>query len=125
MFFKPFQGFPPSLAGGLGMILLQSAVMLGKVMLIICLTITLRWTVPRFRFDQVMQLGWKFMLPVLLVYILILGATVLVLDRIGWSTGLRYGLVLFAANAVMGYVVFFLLDRDRLMLGRTGREMRA
>ena len=80
---------------------------------------------PLFRFAHVMQLGWKFMLPVLLVYILILGATVLVLGRIGWSTGLRYGLVLFAANAVMGYVVFFLLDRDRLMLGRTGREMRA
>lgn len=96
-----------------------------KTLFFIYAFIWVRWSLPRFRFDQVMQLGWKFMLPVLLVYILILGATVLVLDRIGWSTGLGYGLVLFAANAVMGYVVFFLLDRDRLMLGRTGREMRA
>ena len=96
-----------------------------KTLFFIYVFIWVRWSLPRFRFDQVMQLGWKFMLPVLLVYILILGATVLVLDRIGWSTGLGYGLVLFAANAVMGYVVFFLLDRDRLMLGRTGREMRA
>ena len=96
-----------------------------KTLFFIYVFIWVRWSLPRFRFDQVMQLGWKFMLPVLLVYILLLGATVLVLDRIGWSTGLGYGLVLFAANAVMGYVVFFLLDRDRLMLGRTGREMRA
>lgn len=96
-----------------------------KTLFFIYVFIWVRWSLPRFRFDQVMQLGWKFMLPVLLVYILILGAIVLALDRIGWSTGLGYGLVLFAANAVMGYVVFFLLDRDRLMLGRTGREMRA
>ncbi len=96
-----------------------------KTLFFIYVFIWVRWTLPRFRFDQIMQLGWKFMLPVLLVYILVLGATVLVLDRIGWSTGLGYGLVLFAANVVMGYVVFFLLDRDRLMLGRTGREMRA
>ncbi len=96
-----------------------------KTLFFIYVFIWVRWTLPRFRFDQIMQLGWKFMLPVLLVYILALGATVLVLDRIGWSTGLRYGLVLFAANVAMGYVVFFLLDRDRLMLGRTGREIGA
>ncbi len=95
-----------------------------KTLFFIYVFIWVRWTLPRFRFDQLMQLGWKFMLPVLLMYILVLAATVLVLDRIGWSTGLGYGLVLFTANLVMGYVVFFLLDSDRLLLGRTGREMR-
>ena len=58
-------------AGGLGMILLQSAVMLGKVMLIICLTITLRWTVPRFRFDQLMRLAWQGMIPTAFLLLLV------------------------------------------------------
>ena len=108
--------------------ILKSVLTLGafsvKTLFFIYVFIWVRWTLPRFRFDQVMHLGWKFMLPVLLAYILLLGATLLVLDRVGWSTGLGYGLVLFAANGVMGYVVFFLLDNNRLMLGRTGRGVK-
>ena len=96
-----------------------------KTLFFIYVFIWIRWTLPRFRFDQLMHLGWKFMLPVLLAYILLLSATVLVLDSVGWSTGLRYGLVLFAANVAMGYVVFFLLDRDRLMMGRSRRQVSA
>jgi len=94
-----------------------------KTLFFIYVFIWIRWTLPRFRFDQLMQLGWKFMLPVLLAYILILGATVLVLDSIGWSSGLRYGAALFAMNAVLVYIVFYILDNNRLLLGRTHRKV--
>ena len=51
------------LGGSIGMILLQFGIVLGKTFLIICLTMMVRWTLPRFRFDQLMKVGWKVLLP--------------------------------------------------------------
>ncbi|MDP2008326.1 MAG: NADH-quinone oxidoreductase subunit H [Rubrivivax sp.] len=34
-----------------------------KVFIVGCFQIQVRWTLPRFRFDQLMALGWKFLLP--------------------------------------------------------------
>lgn len=90
-----------------------------KTVFFIYCFIWIRWTLPRFRFDQLMQLGWKVMLPVLLVYILVMGASILALDRIGWYTGIKQGLALLGINAVLVYIVFFLMDRGRLMQGRS------
>ena len=60
---------------------------LGKVIFFLFLYIWLRGTLPRFRFDQLMSFGWKFLLPVAILNI-ILTATLQVLgvyDAIGYK----------------------------------------
>src|ERR1700692_1413481 len=49
----------------------------GKTMFFICLFILLRAALPRPRFDQLMSWGWKVMLPLALVTLLVTGAVVL------------------------------------------------
>ncbi|HJY09159.1 MAG TPA: NADH-quinone oxidoreductase subunit NuoH [Bryobacteraceae bacterium] len=48
-----------------------------KTLAFICLFILLRAALPRPRFDQLMSWGWKFMLPLALVNLLVTGAVVL------------------------------------------------
>jgi len=66
------------------MVMLGLLVWGGKVFLLCGLQLLVRWTLPRFRYDQLMSLGWKGLLPLsianivitaILVYMLIPGAT--------------------------------------------------
>jgi NADH-quinone oxidoreductase subunit H len=57
---------------------------LGKVIFFIFLYIWLRGTLPRFRFDQLMNFGWKFLLPVAILNI-ILTATLQYFGIIDWG----------------------------------------
>jgi NADH-quinone oxidoreductase subunit H len=45
----------------------QLVVFLAKVLLIASFQILIRWSLPRFRYDQVLSFAWKFMLPLTLV----------------------------------------------------------
>ena len=45
----------------------QLLVFLAKVLLIASFQILIRWSLPRFRYDQVLMFAWKFMLPLTLV----------------------------------------------------------
>jgi NADH-quinone oxidoreductase subunit H len=67
---NPFTGWDLPVEGGLLMALLQMGVMFGKVFLMICLTMAIRWTLPRFRFDQLMRLAWEGMIPAGVVILL-------------------------------------------------------
>lgn len=51
----------------LAVVILQVAAFALKVLFFCWLQILLRWSVPRFRYDQVMRLGWKMMLPLALL----------------------------------------------------------
>ena len=48
-----------------------------KVVALIVFFILIRWTIPRFRYDQLMKLGWKVMLPLSLLNVLWAGMLIL------------------------------------------------
>jgi NADH-quinone oxidoreductase subunit H len=50
---------------------IQLKIVLGKTLLVAWLFIWVRWTLPRFRYDQIMGLGWKVMLNIALVNLLV------------------------------------------------------
>jgi NADH-quinone oxidoreductase subunit H len=58
------------LAGALGGLVMVIA-FLAKVMLVLFLLMQIRWTLPRFRFDQLLDLGWKNILPLSLLNFLL------------------------------------------------------
>ncbi len=47
-------------------VVIQLVTFLAKVMLVCSFQILIRWSLPRFRYDQVLSFAWKFMLPVAL-----------------------------------------------------------
>ncbi len=66
--------FEPQLVRALGLTglaVLQVFTFLVKMLLLIWVQMLARWAFPRFRFDQIMRLGWKMMLPVSLANVVL------------------------------------------------------
>lgn len=61
--------------------LLQVLSFLGKLAFSCWAFLLVRWTLPRFRFDQLVRLGWQMMLPLSLINILLTGAALLLVPR--------------------------------------------
>lgn len=62
----------PNVAAILGVVAL-----LTKIVIFIFVFMWIRWTIPRFRYDQLMNLGWKKLIPLALLNMLITGAVIL------------------------------------------------
>ena len=62
----------------LALMLIHIGVFFAKVIFFIWFQMTIRWTLPRFRYDQIMKLGWKILLPLSLANILITGLVILI-----------------------------------------------
>jgi hypothetical protein len=64
-------------------------IFLAKAGLLLYLYFWLRWTLPRFRYDQLMDLGWKWMLPAALINIVMTAIAVTVIQGLNNPAGLR------------------------------------
>ncbi|MFN8572485.1 MAG: NADH-quinone oxidoreductase subunit NuoH [Gemmatimonadaceae bacterium] len=117
----PFMTADNTGAVSLPLVLLSLAIMFAKVLFFLFFYIWIRWTLPRFRYDQLMSIGWKILLPIALAYIVIMASVLLGLDVAGVKRGFTYGLVLFAVNAILAIGLFFVLDRGRLVSPAYGR----
>ncbi len=72
-------GLPHNVATLLGV-----AIFFGKIFFFIFFFMWIRWTIPRFRYDQLMKLGWRYLIPLALINIFITGVVVL------WRNGLLH-----------------------------------
>ena len=63
--------------------LLHTFCFLGKVIFFLFFFMWVRWTIPRFRYDQLMNLGWKILIPLALFNMLVTGALIL-LQQNNW-----------------------------------------
>jgi NADH-quinone oxidoreductase subunit H len=61
--------------------LVGTLIFFGKIFFFIFFFMWIRWTIPRFRYDQLMHLGWRIMIPLALVNILLTAGVVL------WKNG--------------------------------------
>jgi NADH-quinone oxidoreductase subunit H len=77
---SPFEGILPDafLANGIGGLVFGSGVhwLLAKTSLMLLFFLWFRATFPRYRYDQIMRLGWKVFIPITIVWLVIEGAAV-------------------------------------------------
>ncbi len=96
--------------------LLTFFVFWAKILFFVFVFIWVRWTVPRFRYDQLMSLGWKFMLPVALSYIVVIAGGTLILEAAGiHPASWQFSVIMLVVNLVLVGLVFGVIDRGRLI----------
>ena len=106
-----------------------------KTIVLCWLQLTIRWTLPRFRYDQLMRLGWRKLLPASLINILVTGMLILLVQDGGpaLSNGLTVAaeltmlvIAVIGIYAVVQFVLFILKPaRKRRFLAASSAQFAA
>jgi NADH-quinone oxidoreductase subunit H len=64
--------------------IIQGGVFFIKILCFLFFFMWVRWTIPRFRYDQLMNLGWKILIPLALFNMLVTGAFILLKEQYHW-----------------------------------------
>ncbi len=111
---------------GIAQTLVTGVVMFLKTLFFVFLFMWIRWTLPRFRYDQLMALGWKVLMPIGLAYVMVTATAIYVVqDLFGLPSSLALYGALGGLNLVLGYLVFIVLDRGLLISGSRNRRAAA
>ena len=73
-----------------------------KVVLYLYLFMWLRFTFPRYRFDQLMRLGWQFLIPLSIVNVMGIGLALVLHRQLGWSHWTAFPLTTILTLVVAG-----------------------
>ena len=95
----------PSVTTSLGLCLLRAAVFFGKTLLIVFVFMWTRWSLPRFRFDQIMMLAWRALIPISLALMMATAVVVYLFrhsQRFDMRVGGRMALALLVTNLLVG-----------------------
>jgi NADH-quinone oxidoreductase subunit H len=115
------------------MILIGVLAFFGKVLVVCFLQVFVRWALPRFRYDQLMKLGWRLLLPASFANILVTGVVWLALDKAGPAVSDGLKTAADVTQAVVALSLAFLVARlvigwsapikhERAVLGSSARE---
>jgi NADH-quinone oxidoreductase subunit H len=61
--------------------LIAMAIFVGKVVAFIFLFMWVRWTLPRFRYDQVMKIGWQKLLPLAIANLIVYAIAIAIIQK--------------------------------------------
>jgi NADH-quinone oxidoreductase subunit H len=116
----------------LAVTVLGALVFFGKTIFMTVVQVFIRWTLPRFRYDQVMKLGWTRLLPLALANIFVTGVVLLAIDSAGPGVGKALKIAADVTQAVLalgmvagavGFVVWLLepVERQRFLASTSAR----
>jgi NADH-quinone oxidoreductase subunit H len=101
---------------GVGGIIVKLIVIAVKMALFIIFYMLVRWTLPRFRFDQLMGLTWKVLLPLALVNVV----CVIVVKQFGQSEWWMLPLSIAMLVVIAGLTLYMPRQRPRAPVAFTG-----